>query len=570
MMFPYVPVPEYRSETVSVFRGWQPDEATCPENGFTRMENGCGQQSPGLCTRPPRQTALTLTNPRGLTAHSRLCWVDGDTLYYNGKSVGQVSDSEKTFVNMGAWILIFPDKLRFSTVDQTVEPLEATFVTTGETVVTLCRGDGEAYEYVSSPTAPDDPKAGQVWLDTSGETACLKIYSAATGLWSTIESTNLKVSSPNIGENFAQYDGVTFENAGVLNGTHVIAQREKDSLVIAGILANTLTLPIGVKLSRTLPDMDYICEYANRLWGCNSEKHEIYASRLGDPTNFSCFEGLSTDSYTVTVGTPGVFTGCIAYGSSVVFFKEDVLHRLYGTLPSNFQMVTVHGPGVKNGCAKSLQNGSETLYYQGPGGVYAYAGGQPARIDSALSPLQLQNARGGYGRGVYVLMGQEENGQAHFLRYEEPNGTWYREDGSDVMDFAGMAGEVWFLTRQGALIRTAAQGSSLLLEGPGGEKEEDIPFCFVTGRLGMDLPGQKVYRRVQVRLLMEEGAFCRLSLSRDGGEWEPKGTFTARHTGRFTLPLIPGRCDTCRLKLEGTGQVTLIALHRLRERGSDL
>ena len=68
----------------------------------------------------------------------------------------------------------------------------------------------------------------------------------------------------------------------------------------------------------------------------------------------------------------------------------------------------------------------------------------------------------------------------------------------------------------------------------------------------------------------EEGAFCRLSLSRDGGEWEPKGTFTARHTGRFTLPLIPGRCDTCRLKLEGTGQVTLIALHRLRERGSDL
>ncbi len=39
----------------------------------------------------------------------------------------------------------------------------------------------------------------------------------------------------------------------------------------------------------------------------------------------------------------------------------------------------------------------------------------------------------------------------------------------------------------------------------------------------MDLPGQKVYRRVQVRLLMEEGAFCRLSLSRDGGEWEPKG-----------------------------------------------
>ena len=54
MMFPYMPVPEYQSETVSVFRGWQPDEATCPENGFTLMENGCGQRSPGALYPSPR------------------------------------------------------------------------------------------------------------------------------------------------------------------------------------------------------------------------------------------------------------------------------------------------------------------------------------------------------------------------------------------------------------------------------------------------------------------------------------------------------------------------------------
>ena len=54
-----------------------------------------------------------------------------------------------------------------------------------------------------------------------------------------------------------------------------------------------------------MPDLDFICESENRLWGCSNETRTIYASALGDPTNFFSYQGLSTDSYAVAVGSEG-------------------------------------------------------------------------------------------------------------------------------------------------------------------------------------------------------------------------------------------------------------------------
>ena len=71
---------------------------------------------------------------------------------------------------------------------------------------------------------------------------------------------------------------------------------------------------IDVRLSRKVPDMDFVCEWNNRLWGCSSEKHELYASALGDPYNWNVFEGTSQDSYILTIGSTGEFTGICAYG----------------------------------------------------------------------------------------------------------------------------------------------------------------------------------------------------------------------------------------------------------------
>ena len=132
-----------------------------------------------------------------------------------------------------------------------------------------------------------------------------------------------------------------------------------------------------VTIARTVPDLDFICESNYRLWGTHG--NTIYSSKFSDPFNFKVFDNLATDSYAIEVGSEGEFTGCIPYSSHICFFKENTLHKLYGTKPSNFQITTVNVYGVQSGSEKSMQIVNEQLLYKGVGGVYAYTGGVPRR-----------------------------------------------------------------------------------------------------------------------------------------------------------------------------------------------
>ena len=71
-----------------------------------------------------------------------------------------------------------------------------------------------------------------------------------------------------------------------------------------------------VRMERRVPDLDYITECDNRVWGCSSKENVIYACKLGDPTNWFSYRGIAADSYAVTVGSDGAFTGaatCMGY-----------------------------------------------------------------------------------------------------------------------------------------------------------------------------------------------------------------------------------------------------------------
>lgn len=156
------------------------------------------------------------------------------------------------------------------------------------------------------------------------------------------------------------------------NGSHIIRSLSGRTLTFdkdifkAGAEAGT------VLMERKVPDLTCICECDNRIWG--GEGTTIWASALGDPTNFYVYDGLSTDSYAVAVGTDGAFTGCVAYGSTVLFWKEDCVHKVLGNYPAQYEIYTYTVPGVQEGSEKSLCIINETLFYKGRSGVYAYTG----------------------------------------------------------------------------------------------------------------------------------------------------------------------------------------------------
>lgn len=129
-----------------------------------------------------------------------------------------------------------------------------------------------------------------------------------------------------------------------------------------------------LSVRRTVPDLLYVCENENRLWGC--DKTTIYASKLGDIFNWNVYDGLDTDSYSVDTGSAGSFTACVSYLGYPIFFKEEHIYKVYGSIPSNFEIMGSATLGVAEGSAGSLAVAGEILFSPLPGaGVMAYSGG---------------------------------------------------------------------------------------------------------------------------------------------------------------------------------------------------
>src|SRR5699024_6602848 len=153
---------------------------------------------------------------------------------------------------------------------------------------------------------------------------------------------------------------------------YVLYAVEEDFLIVPGVLEEPLSQTGSLTVARTCPDMDFLAVHQNRLWGCSSENHEIYASKLGDPANFHVYAGIASDSYAATVGTAGDFTGAAAVNDTVVFFQEGGVTKVLGTKPANYQIAYTPTSGVMRGSEKSLCLVDGTLFYLSPEGVCAY------------------------------------------------------------------------------------------------------------------------------------------------------------------------------------------------------
>jgi len=82
---------------------------------------------------------------------------------------------------------------------------------------------------------------------------------------------------------------------------------------------------------------------------------------------------------------------------------------------------------------------------------------------------------------------------------------------------------------------------------------------------------KKYISRFILRLEMEQGAEMRVYVRYDSGEdWLLQGEISRRGRGSVLIPVRPRRCDHMELKLEGRGEVRLLSLCRVLERGGDI
>lgn len=533
------------------------------------MQNMDTREYPAVARRQKRVHVATLNKPNGLCATDRLCFVDGVKFYYNGFYYGDVEDSEKTLVPMGAKIAIFPDKKLFDTTTLSFTDMEQKNVSSGTVSVTLAKGDGTPYgEYTEGDTAPENPENGQLWLDTSGDAPVMKTWSEAQGLWVAEATTYVLVSATGLGQGLKALDGVTvsgLEEAG-LNGDWILTDAGPDYILFTGILQKALTQAGEVRVERTCPEMDFVVEKDNRLWGCSSADHEIYCCKLGDPTNWRAYQGVATDSYAVTVGTPGPFTGAAVSGSAVIFFKENCLHRVYGTQPSNFTVYVDNLRGVQQGCHKSAVRVNEYLYYKSVFDVCVYADSEVAGISAALGTESYKNAVAGVcGSRLYLSM-EDQEGAWQLLVYDTAAGVWTREDGTHALGFASCLTETFMLRADGELyaLLPGEYNKDFFMVGSDytvyaqEETDEEVSWELRTGEILRELPDHKYIGKIQLYLELDPGARAEVALRRDGGAWEKVQELSGGDQRRCTLPIYPRRCDRMEIRLTGVGHARLV------------
>lgn len=537
---------------------------TLQDNQFYDMQNMTTSFYPVLSPRGKRGKIRKIQKPNGLFAKNGLLWVDGEQLYYNGDLVGQVTDTKKQFVSMGAYVLIFPDKKYFNTDNGEFLDMGAKFQTVGPTTFHLCKMEGEEYtDYVVSATAPEEPVANQLWLDTSQKPNVLKQYSETTSSWVAIATTYVKLGATGIGAAFKQYDCVTISGCTQeqFNADMVIWARGDDYIVVAALIDEIFTDENTITLERRVPDMEYMTESQNRVWGCSSEKHEIYACKQGDPTNWFCYMGLDTDSYAVTVGTDGNFTGACTHLGYVLFFKDGSIHKIYGSKPSNYQLTVVNCRGVQEGSNESLKVVNETLLYKTRDNICIYDGSLPISVSNDLGRTFYKDAIAGALEGKYYISMADAAGTYHLFAYDTISNFWVKEDNTQAKAFAYWGGELYYIDQDNYL---------MCMNGSSGTPEENVEWYAITGDLGMAHPDKKYISKIQFRMTIEEKTEIRIYVQYDySGEWEKQMIYHATRKVTLTLPIIPRRCDTMKIMIAGTGDAKIYNMAKVTEMGSE-
>lgn len=505
MLLPYLSVVNNASKKYSVvFRGINYGEGT-QDGEFAETYNLSTDKYPCITQRAERIKAKEYQNPSTLHAKSGLLVIDGTKVLYNDVEKGTVTEGRKQTATIGNYIVIFPDKVYYNVETDKFGSMEETYEATG------------------------------------------------------LAFTNSTITTTGSDFPFKEGDGIKISGCSNNANNKSIIVREASGKVLT-FYENSFTEGSEsgkVTIKREVPDLDFICESNYRLWG--TKGNTIYSSKFSDPMNFNVFDGLSSDSYYIDVGSDGPFTGCIPYSSHICFFKENTLHKLYGTKPSNFQVTTVNVYGVQSGCERSMQIVNEQLLYKGVGGVYAYSGSVPELLSDKFGNKRFSDAVACCdGEKYYISMKQGEDW--NLFTYDVLKNIWLREDDTQAVDMAFYNGKVFFLNADGFLyyIDKTADRNNI---------EWGATFCTINETMNE----RKGYSRFHLRMDMDKGAWIAVDIKTDNEpQWKQIYMTHNSKAKTVSIPIMPTRCDSVDIRLRGKGKCTIKTFIREFTVGSDV
>lgn len=491
------------------------------------MRNLTSDHYPLLATRDSRLHLRKLDNPGGIFCWEKLCWVDGTGFYYDGRKVGTVTAGNKTFASLGAYIVILPDKCWFHVDTGEFGQVESTWTGDRLTFANGASGKGNVIH-----------AEGVRWADwfRSGDTVSISGCSGIPG-----NNKSLTIQD--------------------IDGDNLIFRDGSFAFVGSG---NSYGETGSLQIKRRMPDLDYLCQHENRLWGCAGDT--IYASRQGDIFNWYTYDGISADSYAVDTGSAGRFTGMIAYAGYPIFLKENRIFKGYGSQPSDFQILGSATLGLLEGCGSSLAVAGETLFYLSSNGIMAYTGGVPQPVCDAFGGEIFSEAVAGSDGLKYYVSMKGQDGWGLYV-FDTQKGLWHREDDLQITHFAQYDNALYMLDSEGNIWICGG-----IQQPEGATSEGAVRWSATFADFTDEEPNRKGFCRMQLRMELEEGASCSVWVQFDSdGQWRCIQQLACTGTKQsYTLPVLPQRADHYRIRLEGVGRCKIHSLTREFYVGSEI
>lgn len=526
-----------------------------------------------------------------LCKNGKLAYMIGQYLYYNDNSYdladylpdGDDRISKVDLLSFGAYILIFPLGIYFNTTDPSdVGRINPYYEIIGTINYSLSTKAGTVITPTVGSTEPVNPSDGDYWLRTGGDVTGLYVWSDSMAMWTGVATTYIKIEIPyditsDIFEGDAVFMNTKFEDINEGSIIRSIGTSGTSSwIVVTGIMdtatdSEVFTDPFYVE--RRAPELDFICVSQNRVWGCFSGEtedgyvNEIHASKLGDFKNWYVFDGTAADSYTVSIGDDGDFTGAITYNGYPLFFKENSIYRIYGSYPAAYQLYTYNCRGIQKGSAKSAVMVGEYLIYKSISDICVFDGSSPVSISEALGDINYSEAVAGASLSKYYVSMLDERGDSAFFVYDIKHNTWHKEDSLRIEEFTyNQSGKLYGQSGQTIYGFGEATKDFNLTSG----EEPDVEWYAITGLLGLEYPDNKYPGRITIRADIPNGGEIIVYLSKEDGPWKKESILTG--TGRlksYTMSPTVKRSDSYRLKFEGHKDVKIYSITREYDTGSE-
>lgn len=519
-----------------------------------------------------------------------VAWSNGKYIGYKGIAYsinqGTTQQSPVRLLSMDTKIIEFPNNVYLDTaaLDKGVQPLGVNItlnngVDGNKPYIAMCDRDGTVLEGVSvSKTEPEDTKKYKYWVDISQSTPSVKVYSSAQALWVNYSTVYARLYGVDI-NSIKKGDAVRItlngdKLEGFDNEFYYVYETLSDdnyrgSVVISQLIQGKKELSQDVVISREIPDFDYVTVASNRIWGCKFGKdkngkqvNQIYASALGDPTNWYVFQNTSEDSYYLTLGDDTEFTGAVALGGYPYFFKENGIYEIYGSYPAAYQLISYEQQGCESGSSKSIAVVDGDIFFKSPMGICVFSNGIVSQISKPLGDVVYHNAVGGGTCGEYYISMLDENNNSATFVFSSLYSLWIKLNNEMYKQFCcDKAGTVLAIKNDNTIasfgrMKTNMQGT--LNYG----KEDELEWTAETGPIDYSYPDRKYISNIIIRAIIEADAVLDVYIQYDSsGVWCHCGTLRGNGTPQSSkLTITPQTCDHYAYKFIGSSGASIISI----------